>query len=207
MRYPSSFLFYVMPYVERKPACRAVLVKPDGFSPARSSARTCLTAMAVVAGCSTVSCGVFDLCGESRNFDAMIEADFTATGAVDGLISMLDSRDDANDQFSWVVFFAPTDSADSLVTDIHLHEAETDDILYTFPVSVERADPNNPTLFAWIVSSFETSLYRGSVPFDLVYRLVSSNGTYVDVHTVAHPAGAKARVAVKQSTNWTEYCD
>lgn len=173
---------------------------------ARSSARTRFTAMAVVAGCSTVSCGVFDPCGESRNVDAMIEADLTATGAVDGLVFLTDSRD-ATDQFAWVVFFAPTASADSVVTDIHLHEAQTDDILYTFPVSLERADPTNPILFAWIVSSFETSPYQGTVPFDLLYRLVSSHGTYVDVHTVAHPAGAKARLVVTQSTDWREYCD
>lgn len=163
--------------------------------------------MAVVAGCSTVSCSVFDRCEESRNLDAMIEADLTATGAVDGPVSLLDSRNDNNDQFSWLVFFAPTDSADSLVTDIHLHEAGNDDILYTFPVSVERADPQDLTVFAWIVSSFETSLYQGSVPFDQLYGLVSSGGTYVDVHTVAHPTGAKAQIAVTQSTNWTEYCD
>ena len=101
----------------------------------------------------------------------------------------------------------PTDNADSLFTDTHLHEAETGDVLYTFPVSVERADPQNPTLFAWIVSAFETSSYQGSVPFDVLYELVSSNRTYIDVHTVAHPAGAKGRVVVNASTDWTEFCD
>ena len=181
-------------------------MKP-GFSPVRSSARARLTAMAVVAGCSTVSCSGFDRCEESRNVDAMTEADSTATGAVEGQVSLLDSRDDNNDQFSWFLIFAPTDSADSLVTDVHLHDAGNDDILYTFPVSVERADPQDLTVFAWIVSSFETSLYQGSVPFDQLYGLVSSGGTYVDVHTVAHPTGAKAQIAVTQSTNWTEYCD
>ena len=142
---------------------------------------------------STASCGLVDPCGESRNFDAMIEANSRATGAVDGLVSLTDSRSNGNDQFSWIVFFAPTNSADSLVTDVHLHERVTDDILHTLPVSVERADPPNLTLFAWIVSSPESSLYRGSVPFDQFYGLVSRNGTYIDVHTVAHPAGAKGR--------------
>ena len=69
---------------------------------------------------STASCGLVDPCGESRNFDAMIEADSRATGAVDGLVSLTDSRSNGNDQFSWIVFFAPTNSADSLVTDVHL---------------------------------------------------------------------------------------
>ena len=163
--------------------------------------------MAVVAVCSVVSCSVFDRCEESRNLDAMIEADLTATGAVDGPVSLLDSRNDNNDQFSWLVFFAPTDSADSLVTDIHLHEGDTDEVLYTFPVSVERADPQNPNLFVWNVSSFESSSYLGSVPFGEFYESVGRNGTYVDVHTVAHPAGARAGLAVTQSTDWREYCD
>ena len=156
---------------------------------------------------STAACGLVDPCGESRNVDAMIEADSRATGAVDGLVSLLDSRDDGNDQFSWIVFFAPTNSADSLVTDVHLHERATDDILYTLPVSVERADPGNLSLFAWIVSSYETSSYQGSEPLDRLYGLVSSHRTYVDVHTVPHPTGAKGGVAVRQSTDWTQHCD
>ena len=45
----------------------------------------CLTA-------STASCGLVDPCGESRNFDAMIEADSRATGAVDGQVFLTDSR-------------------------------------------------------------------------------------------------------------------
>jgi hypothetical protein len=63
---------------------------------------------------STASCGLVDPCRESRNFDAMIEADSRATGEVDGRVFLTDSRDDGNDQFSWFVLFAPTNSADSL---------------------------------------------------------------------------------------------
>ena len=100
---------------------------------------------------STASCGLVDPCGESRNFDAMIEADSRATGAVDGLVSLTDSRSNGNDQFSWIVFFAPTNSADSLVTDVHLHERATDDILHTLP-------------------------YRGSVPRNLSTTMGHSTG-------------------------------
>ena len=178
------------------------------MKPPTSSARTRFIAMAIVAVCSTVSCfGPFDPCGESRHVSAFAEPDFTATAAVDGPVTLTDSRNDDNDQFTWLVFFAPRDNADSLVTATHLHEAETDDIWYTFPVSMERADPLNPDRFAWIVSSFETSSYQGGVQYDLLYELVSGNGTYVDVHTVAHPAGAKGRVVVNTSTDWTEFCD
>ena len=174
----------------------------------RLSARMCLTAMAVVVGCATAACGILDACGEVRNVEAMIEPDFTATGLVRGVLFLTDGRSGSDDQFSWFVSFAPTNSADSLVTEVHLHQVGTDNVLYTFPVSVEpRVDPN---YFDWQVSTFETSRYQGSqssVPFDQLYGLVSSNGTYVDVHTVAHPAGAKGRLVVGQSTNWTEYCD
>jgi hypothetical protein len=137
----------------------------------------------------------------------MIQAAFTGTDAVEGAVSLIDSRNDSYDQFSWLVLFAPTNSADSLVTDVHLHERATGDILHTLPVSMERSDPVNPDRFAWIVSSSESSLYRGSVPFERFYELVSGGGTYIDVHTVAHPAGAKGRVVVGQSRDWTQYCD
>ena len=126
-----------------------------------------------------------------------------ATGAVEGAVSLIDSRNDTYDQFSWLVLFAPTNSADSLVTDVHLHQTGTDDLLYTFPVSVHRALPN---VFDWMVSESGTSLYRGSqssVPFDLLYELVSSDGTYIDVHTAAHPVGARGPVAVTSDTGWT----
>ena len=190
------------------------------LKPARSSARKCVTAMAVVAVCSTVSCiGPFAPCPQVTRFvSGMIEADLSATGAVDGTFGLVDSRHDDDprfpDEFSWDVYFAPTNSADSLVTDVHLHEAATDDILYTFPVSVER-DPADPDVFAWIVSVnpiFPMGLdrlatYQGSEPFDLLYGLVSSDGTYIDVHTVAHPAGARGRVTVTDSHDWVEFCD
>ena len=156
---------------------------------------------------STASCDLVNPCGESRYADAMIEADFTGTGAVEGALSLLDSRNDSYDQFSWLVLFAPTNSADSLVTDVHLHETATGDILHTLPVSMERSDPANPDRFAWIVSDSESSLYRGSVPFERFYDLVSRSGTYVDVHTVAHPSGARGRVPVGQSSGWVQYCD
>ena len=166
--------------------------------------RTCLTAMAVV----TVSCfGPFDPCTETRYVFAVTGVDFTDTGLVEGSVSWTEHRHDAKHQFTWIVFFAPTDNADSLFTAAHLHEAETDDVLYTFPVSMERAEPQNPARFAWIVSSFETDRYQGSVPIDRLYELVSSNGTYIDVHTVAHPVGTKARLVVNTSTNWTQDCD
>ena len=47
----------------------------------------------------------------------------------------------------------------------------------------------------------------GSVPFDLLYGLVSSDGTYIDVHPAAHPAGARGRVTVTNSSDWFEVCD
>ena len=170
--------------------------------------RTCLTAMGVVAGCSIVSCfGPFDPCEESRSVGAFAERDFTATAWIAGDVHLLDSRNNDSDQFTWFVLFTPTDKADSLVTETHLHEAATDDILYSFPVSVERAFPLSPTVFTWQVSSFETSRYRGRVPFDLLFGLVASNGTYFDVHTVANPAGAKARLVVRGPTDWEEFCD
>ena len=156
---------------------------------------------------STASCDLVNPCGESRYADAMIQANSTGTGAVEGAVSLLDSRNDSYDQFSWLVLFAPTNGADSLVTDVHLHDRATGDILHSLPVSMERADPVNPDRFAWIVSSSESSLYRGSVPFERFYDLVSGSGTYVDVHTVAHPRGATGRVPVGQSTDWIQYCD
>ena len=64
----------------------------------------------------------------------------------------------------------------------HLHEAATDDILYTFPVSVER-NPADPDVFAWIVSLSLTfvdrnpkgvaipSKYLGSVPVDALAEI------------------------------------
>ena len=149
--------------------------------------------------------GPFAPCPQvTRSVSGMIEADLSATGAVDGTFGLLDSLHDDDprfpDEFSWDVNFAPTNSADSLVTDVHLHEAATDDILYTFSVSVER-NPADPDVFARIVSlnprvprsiSDRPARYQGSVPFDLLYGLVGSDGTYIDVHTVAHPAGALA---------------
>ena len=186
------------------------------LKPARSSARTRFTAMAVLAGCTTVSCfGPFEPCAEWREVRANAQGDFTATAAADGSVSLKDDRNDDDSHFLWFVSYATTDAADPLVTDSHLHEAETDDVLYSFPVSVERApveraQPADPTWFHWDVSS---GISRGelvsgqAVPFDLLYGLVSSGGTYLDVHTVAHPAGVRAPLAINVSTNWIQDCD
>ena len=114
------------------------------------------------------------------------------------------------------MFFAPTNSVDSLVAAVHVQEAATDDIRLPLSVSVGRKEPANPDLFAWIVSlsprvprsiSDRPARYQGSVPFDLLYGLVGSDGTYIDVHTVAHPAGARGRVVVTGSSDWHELCD
>ena len=185
-------------------------MKPNGFSPARSSVCVRFTAMAVVGCCSTVSCfGPFDPCSEWREVRANAQGDFTATAAVNGTVSLKDARNDDESHFGWFVSYATMDDTAPLVTDSHLHEAETDDVLYTFPVSVERGLPD-AIWFHWDVSS---GISRGelvsgqAVPFDLLYGLVSSGGTYLDVHTVAHPAAVRAPLADIASTNWIQDCD
>jgi hypothetical protein len=145
-----------------------------------------------------------------RSVSASIEADPSATGAVYGGVTLTDSRHDDDprfpDEFSWGVRFAPTNSADSLFTDVHMHELATDDILLTLPVSGPRHTTlSDPDLY-WVVSSPRSGSYQSSVPFDVLYRFVRVDSTYIDVHTVAHPAGARGRVTATSFTNWTEMC-
>ena len=177
------------------------------LKPTRSSARTRFTAMAVVAGCSTVSClGPFSInCSTTRVATGGTVRDLTATAVIEASVRLTEHRYKDNHRFTWEINIRPTDSADSLFTAVHLHEAETDDILYTFPLSVERSSDLTWDV-SWYHAGLGTDLYLGSVPFALLYELVGSGGTYIDVHTVAHPEGAKAALSGSSSL-WEKDCD
>ena len=165
-------------------------------------------ALAIAAGCSMISCGALDRCGQSRNLRATIVQSSTATGELDGWLSLSESRDGKH-RLSWALFFTGESGAKPQVTEVHLHPVGSDEVLYSFPVSVERADSQAPES-SWILSPKNpSSSYNGSVPFSRLFGLVSSDQAYVDVHDLARGDAADAGVAVVagSQTGWRKYCD
>jgi hypothetical protein len=98
-----------------------------------------------------------------------------------------------------IMWFAGSGLDRSRVTAIHVHELDTNRLLFTMPID----SAFGPRYV--ITQVFTRQPYTGSVRFSEFYELVGNEKTYVDVHTIDYPDGQLRGVLRPEYPNWRNF--
>jgi hypothetical protein len=97
------------------------------------------------------------------------------------------------------MWFVESSLTRSRVTAIHVHEIGSNRLLYTVPIESMSGPPNV------ITQVFTRQPYSGPVEFTELYELVGNERTYIDVHTLDHPAGQLRGTLKPENPNWSNF--
>jgi hypothetical protein len=85
------------------------------------------------------------------------------------------------------------------VTAVHIHELDTDRLLFTIPLDPATGPP-------YVIAQVFTRVpYNGALSWTDLYELLGNERAYIDIHTTQVPQGPLRGPLRRDNTNWQTY--